>query len=255
MTASTAAVVLAAGKGTRMRSPLPKVLQPLAGQPMLVHVLTTLAQLGFSPNQGNPPIVVVGHAAEQIMQTIGSGPRYVVQYEQRGTGDAARVGLAATPPDCDLILLVHGDEPLIEAATYRAMLATQQETDAAIVLLTGNVQETQGLGHVVRDCSGKIVKLVQENELIPEQQYQREINFGAYVFKRSFLEHALACLVPHANGEFYLTDVVAVASAQGLVIASVAPPHPDAQMGINDQVQLERAERYLQSNARVIFQG
>ncbi|HEY8684279.1 MAG TPA: bifunctional UDP-N-acetylglucosamine diphosphorylase/glucosamine-1-phosphate N-acetyltransferase GlmU [Chloroflexota bacterium] len=240
---SEEALVLAAGKGTRMRSRLPKVLHPLAGRPMLTRVLNALARSGFSQ-----PTVVVGYGADDIRAVVGDRCRYVLQAEQLGTGDAARVGLAALPRSTNRLLVVHGDEPLIPADSYREMLNLQDRTGAPVVLLTAEVDDTRGLGRVIRDASGAPLALVQETDLLPEQRSLREVNLGAYVFDAEFLRRSLQQLESHPpKGEYYLTDVVARAaqavSKGGVPVQSVTLSGKTALLGVNDLLQLEEATR------------
>jgi bifunctional UDP-N-acetylglucosamine pyrophosphorylase/glucosamine-1-phosphate N-acetyltransferase len=242
---SEEALVLAAGKGTRMRSRLPKVLHPLAGSPMLTRVLNTLTESGFSQ-----PTVVVGYGADRIREVVGDRCRYVLQEEQRGTGDAARVGFATFPATTTRVLLVHGDEPLISARSYREMLDLQERTGAPVVLLTAQVEDTRGLGRVVRDASGTPVSLAQEADLLPEQRSLNEVNLGAYVFDADFLRRSFSQLQPHPpKGEYYLTDVIAIAartSAEGgTPVATVTLSGGGEVLGVNDLLQLEQATRDL----------
>lgn len=240
---SEEALVLAAGKGTRMRSNLPKVLHLLAGSPMLTRVLNTLAQSGFPQ-----PVVVVGYGADRIQAVVGDRCRYVPQENQRGTGDAARVGFAALPAGVTRILLVHGDEPLIPTHSYREMLDLQERTGASVVLLTARVDDTRGLGRVVRDAAGTAVSLVQEADLLPEQRSSNEVNMGAYVFDPAFLRRSLAQLKPHPpSGEYYLTDVIALAAREAAAgatpVQTVALQEGTELLGVNDLIQLEQATR------------
>jgi bifunctional UDP-N-acetylglucosamine pyrophosphorylase / glucosamine-1-phosphate N-acetyltransferase len=237
--------VLAAGQGTRMQSERPKVLQPLAGSTLIDHILDTLQELGFGQMGVPPPVVVVGYQAREVEEVVGRRGTCILQTQQQGTGDAAAVGLRDVGRGVDRVLLIHGDEPLIDASTYEEMLAAQRSTHAGIVLLTGEVQATHGLGRVIRDHDGRIVDLVQEKELTHEQRRSREINFGAYVFDRTFMERGLPLLTVHPGGEYYLTDLIRIAVEEGLSVSSVLAPDPDRQMGVNDRQQLERAEAYL----------
>ena len=147
-----AALVLAAGKGTRMRSNLPKVLHRLAGKPMLVRVLDALCQAGFSR-----PWVVIGYGREEIEKVIGDRCTYVLQDEQGGTGHAAQVGLDALPPSIRRVLVVHGDEPLIPGSVFGEMLDLQKRSGALMLLLTARVDDTRGFGRVIRNGRGEPV--------------------------------------------------------------------------------------------------
>lgn len=248
--ASTGAIVLAAGQGKRMGSPIPKVLQPINGRPMIAYVMDVLGELGFGTGQPKP-VVVVGVGAKEVECVVGDAAKFVLQGSQLGTGDAAAVGVRAMPAQIERVLLIHGDEPLIAAYTYRSMIDLQRATKAVIVLLTGEVSDTKSLGRVIRDDHGQIQSLVQEEELTREQRLTAEINFGAYVFDRAFLENGLPLLEKHASGEYYLTDLVRFAVNAGRQVLAVAVPDPDGQMGINDAEQLARAEAYLNKQVSV----
>ncbi|HZT97124.1 MAG TPA: NTP transferase domain-containing protein [Chloroflexota bacterium] len=239
------AVVLAAGKGTRMGSPTPKVLQPLLGRAMIDCVLDQLEDVGFSHAGAPAPVMVVGFGAETVRAHVGDRARFVVQEPQLGTGDAVAAALRVIPSTVRTLLVVHGDEPLIEASSYREMLLAQGRTGADVALLTGSVYDTQGLGRVIRDGTGAVVDLVQEAELSSEQRRVREINFGAYVFSRAFLQEGLRSLHVHPGGEYYLTDLIPLASRSGREVQVVTLENADERMGVNDPHQLARAERLL----------
>ena len=248
-----AALVLAAGKGTRMRSSLPKVLHSLAGKPLLVRVLNTLRDAGFAH-----PAVVVGYGEDLIREAVGPRCCYVTQGDQLGTGHAASVGLAALPSTVERLLLVHGDEPMIEAEPLRQLLELQGSSGAAVVLLTALVEDTRGFGRVVRDAAGEPMALPQEGELSPEQRGIREVNLGAYVFDAAFLREVLSELQPHPpKGELYLTDVIPLARGRGRRIAAVTLPDGEDVLGINDLVHLERATHliYGRTNRRLMESG
>lgn len=248
-----AALVLAAGKGTRMRSTLPKVLHEIAGKSMLTRVLDNLGAAGF-----HHPTVIVGYGADRIRRTVGDRCRYVDQGEQLGTGHAGQVGFAALPDSARRVLLVHGDEPLIEPEIYDAMLALARERQAAIVLLTAKVSDTRDFGRVVRDAGGRPAALVQQSDLTAEQQDLREVNLGAYVFDVDFLRRHLGRLRPHPpKGEYYLTDLVAAAATDGATIDAVTLPDGDDVLGVNDLVQLERATHtvFRRTNRRLMLSG
>lgn len=250
-----AALVLAAGKGTRMRSTLPKFLHRVAGTPMLARVLNTLDDAGFPC-----PTVVVGHGADRVRATFGDRCRYVDQREQLGTGHAARIGVDVLPETVRRVLLVHGDEPLISSQTYRDLLEMQRRTAAAIVLLTAHVTDTLDFGRVIRNESGLPVALLQQADLTAEQRLLREVNLGAYVFDAAFLRRNLDSLEPHPpKGELYLTDLIALAMAEDAEnpVAAVTLEAADDLMGINDLIQLERATRtvYRETNRRLMASG
>lgn len=250
---SEEAIVLAAGKGTRMRSSLPKVLHSLAGKPILVRVLNALADAGFER-----PAVVIGYGAQQIQATVGDRCRWVVQDELLGTGHAARLGLESLPARVERVMIVHGDEPLIVPETYSRMLDFQREDGAPVVLLTTHVADTRGFGRVIRDGTGKPAALLQESELSPEQRLVTEVNLGAYVFDTAFLRRELDTLEPHSpKDEYFLTDVVQRAYDAGTPAEAIVVPGGEDLMGINDLVRLEEAGRvvYRQTAHHLMYSG
>lgn len=219
---------------------------------MLDRVLNSLAAAGFEQ-----PVIVVGWQGDQIREAAGERGKCIAQVEQLGTGHAAQVAMSSLPA-AERILLVHADEPFIQPSVFAEMLDLQTETGAAVVLLTGKVEDTQGLGRVVRGESGQPVALVQESELNVEQQSLREVNLGAYVFDAAFLRAAIQKLQAHPpKGEYYLTDVVTIAAAAGAGVGSVTIQHADDLLGINDLVQLERASTalYRRTNQVLMKQG
>lgn len=253
--AASEAIVLAAGKGTRMQSRLPKVLHALAGKPMLVRVLDALAASGFTC-----PLVVTGYGSEAVESVAGKRARMVVQPEQLGTGHAARVAVDLLPPAVERVLLVHGDEPLIPPTVYTQMLDLQARTRVPVVLLTTRVQDTRGFGRVIR-VSGEPVALVQESDLTSDQRQVDEVNLGAYVFDVPFLRRYLPLLqAHHPKGEYYLTDLVAVAAEQSSaspLVAAVTIEGGEEILGVNDLIQLEQATAtiYRSTNRRLMSQG
>jgi bifunctional UDP-N-acetylglucosamine pyrophosphorylase/glucosamine-1-phosphate N-acetyltransferase len=246
------AVVLAAGEGTRMRSSTPKVLHPLCGRPMLLHVLDALELLPLERI-----VVVVGHAAEHVTKTLqeqvtGSVPvEFVEQHKQRGTGDAASVALTAFADDLDLeddLIIVMGDAPLLRAETL-AMLATEhRHADAAASLLTARVADPTGYGRIVRDAQGRVDRIVEQADADPDELEIDEINPSIYCFRRGFLAPALRRLSPeNAQGEYYLTDVIEVLRQAGHVVLGVEADDPTEAVGVNDRAQLAEAEAELRS--------
>lgn len=252
-----AALVLAAGKGTRMRSRLPKVLHRLAGITMLARVLRALDGAGFAR-----PTIIVGYGAELVRQEAGESALYVVQDQQLGTGHAVRIGMDSLPAEVQRVLVVNGDEPLLPSQTLRQMLDLQQQTGARAVLLTTHLAKTRGFGRVIRNQGGELIALMQESDLSPEQQTIDEVNLGAYVFDAPFLRACLGRLAPHPpKGEYYVTDVVAMAAEVTEIerpgTAAVTVFGGAEVLGINDLVQLEEATQalYRRTNHRFMASG
>ena len=240
-----AAVVLAAGKGTRMKSALPKVLHPLCGQPMARHILDALRAVGVTRTT-----LVVGHGAGQVRAALGSDIRYAEQPRQLGTGHAllqARQTIGHAAGD---VLVLCGDTPLIAPSTLRSLMERHRTSRAALTLLTCDTCPTDGLGRIERDASGRVTRIVEEKDAGPDVRALREVNAGVYCFRAAWLWPALASLRPHANGEIYLTDLVEMAVAQKKRIESVVTRDPLEALGVNDRVQLARAEAALRQRIR-----
>ncbi len=226
-----------------MRSRTPKVLQPLAGQPLLCHVLAATA--GLSPHA---TVVVLGHASDQVRAVIPSGVTVALQNEPLGTGHAARCGLAALPASVDQVLVVYGDTALVRAETLRSVLAALAE--APVTLLTARLAEPRGYGRVIRDAAGWVRQLIEEAELKPEQRSLDEVVGGVLAFDATWLSERLPLLAPHPNGEYYLTDLVKRATDEGTPARAVAADDPTEAIGINDRLQLAQAHEVIYSRVR-----
>jgi bifunctional UDP-N-acetylglucosamine pyrophosphorylase / glucosamine-1-phosphate N-acetyltransferase len=236
---ATAAIILAAGQGTRMRSRLPKVLHPLAGRPILGHVLEAVGRAGIEHR-----VVVVGHGAEQIEAFLAGTPS-VRQDPQLGTADAVRVGLDRVPTSVRQVLVTVGDAPLIPAELFEALQREQADGGAAIALLSAQVADPAGYGRIVRDESGDARAIIEEADADLETRTIVEINVGTYCFDATWLRANVGDVPASAKGEFYLTDLVALAIAAGRRVRVFRAPDPDLTMGINDRVQLATAERLM----------
>lgn len=250
-----ATVVLAAGKGTRMRSTLPKVLHPLAGLPLLAHVLNAVEALPATPLlapfatrlETHRPIVVLGPQTEQVEALFGKRCIYAWQKEQLGTANAvlaAQDAVDSLDPLPDTVLVCYGDTPLISADLLARVLVEHLTSKATITFLTAITDEPTDYGRVVRDGSGQVREIVELKRATEEQKRIREVNSGVYCFDRKWLWPTLQLLPRNAAGEFFLTDVIACASVQGRKIATVSGPLEDT-IGINDRVQLAEAEQLL----------
>ncbi|WP_376795129.1 bifunctional UDP-N-acetylglucosamine diphosphorylase/glucosamine-1-phosphate N-acetyltransferase GlmU [Thermogemmatispora sp.] len=251
-----ATVVLAAGKGTRMRSAIPKVLHPLAGLPMLGHVLNAVEAIpltsAFAPlaatTTAHRPIVVVGCEAAQIQTAFGERCYYAMQTEQLGTGHAvlaAREAVDALDPPPETVLVCYGDTPLISAEMLARVLVRHLESQAAVTFLTAITELPSDFGRVVRDASGAVVEIVEVKRATEEQKRIKEVNSGVYCFERRWLWETLPRLARNPfSGEYYLTDLVAMARSQGRPIATVTGALEET-VGVNDRVQLAAAEQIL----------
>jgi bifunctional UDP-N-acetylglucosamine pyrophosphorylase / glucosamine-1-phosphate N-acetyltransferase len=250
-----ATVVLAAGKGTRMRSKLSKLLHPLAGTPLLRHILKAIEAIPSTPSfsslsnnvQSHRPIVVLGHASEQITAAFGSQCLYATQHEQLGTGHAvlaAQSVVDSLDPLPETVLVCYGDTPLVRPEILAQVLLEHFEQQAAVTFLTARATLPSDFGRVVRDRQGRVRAIVEVKKATPEQLLIDEVNSGVYCFDRSWLWPTLQALPRNTTGEYYLTDLVAIAAAQELKVATV-PGTMDETIGINDRVQLAAAEQLL----------
>jgi bifunctional UDP-N-acetylglucosamine pyrophosphorylase/glucosamine-1-phosphate N-acetyltransferase len=235
-----AAIVLAAGQGTRMRSRIPKVLHPLAGRPMIDHVLAALAAAGVSR-----PVVVIGHGAEAVEAALGDRASTVVQEPQRGTADAVRVGLDGIDPVAGRVLVTMGDVPMQPPELYVELLAALEDSDTAIALVSARLPDPAGYGRIVRGADGRAGAIVEEADADAATRAIGEVNAGTYGFDAAWLRDAIGRVEVSASGEYYLTDLVALAAADGRAVAVVEAADPDDAMGINDRVALSVAEERL----------
>lgn len=238
-----------------MRSTLPKVLHSLAGLPLLAHVLNVLDVLPSSSSlkpwrsslRSSRPVVVVGYGAEQIEQTFGEQCSYALQAEQLGTGHAvlaARDVVDALHPLPQTVLVCYGDTPFIRSDTLARVLAEHLSRRATLTLLTAQANSSSDFGRIVRDEEGRPRGIVEVKHASEEQKRNPEVNVGVYCFEREWLWSALAALPRSPSGEYYLTDLVAVAAREGREIATVAGAFEET-IGINDRVQLAEAETLM----------
>lgn len=256
------AVVLAAGEGTRMRSATPKMLHELCGRPLLLHVLDTLVALPLER-----VVVVVGHGAERVTKTVQEQLgtdiplEFVEQRVQRGTGDAASVGLTAFADALDAeddVFVLAGDTPLLREETLAMLASEHRLTDAAATLLTAELDDPTGYGRVIRDGRGGVERIVEQVDANDAELEITEVNPSIYCFRRAFLAPALRRLSPeNAQGEYYLTDVVGVLRQAGHAVMGVPVTDPSETAGVNDRAQLAAAEACLRAriNTRWMREG
>ncbi|MDJ0664332.1 MAG: NTP transferase domain-containing protein [Acidimicrobiia bacterium] len=239
------AIVLAAGKGTRMNSDLAKVLHPVAGRPMLLWVMDAVADAGVEDIA-----VVVGHQADEVRSILPEGARSAHQVEQLGTGHAAAVGLSALEfCDQDDILVIPGDMPLVSANTLRELLALHGDSAAAVTLLTVELDEPGAYGRVIRD-GGSVVGIVEAKDATPEQLEIGEVNTSVYLFAAEHLPPALEQIDQNnAQAEFYLTDAVEILVGKGFRAAAFIAD-PEEGLGINSVDQIAEVEAVLAERLR-----
>jgi bifunctional UDP-N-acetylglucosamine pyrophosphorylase/glucosamine-1-phosphate N-acetyltransferase len=229
-------VILAAGQGKRMNSELPKVLQPLAGVPLLAHVVSTARSFGPAAIH-----VVHGHGAEAVRAAIGgSDIRWALQVEQKGTGHALAQAMPAVPDGHD-VLVLYGDVPLIRAATL-AELVSRCGPDA-LALLSARLPDPAGYGRIVRDAAGQVARIVEDRDASPGERAIAEVNTGVLAAPAARLRGWLGALrADNSQGEYYLTDCIAAAVQDGCKVAAVVAESPAEVLGVNDKVQLAEAE-------------
>ncbi|MFP1681899.1 bifunctional UDP-N-acetylglucosamine diphosphorylase/glucosamine-1-phosphate N-acetyltransferase GlmU [Alloalcanivorax sp. C16-1] len=234
-----AVVILAAGKGTRMKSALPKVLHPIAGRPMVQHVVDAAAAL--SPAN---TVVVYGHGGERVREAVnGERLRWAEQAEQLGTGHA--VAQALPHLNEDVVLVLYGDVPLIRPETLRDFVA--RVSDRSLALMTLELDDPAGYGRIVRDDRGQVTRIVEQKDASDDQKRIREINTGILACGRRFLNDSLPKLSNrNAQGEYYLTDLIAMAVDAGMDVVTEQPADAWEVDGVNDRVQLARLERVYQ---------
>ncbi|MBI5537193.1 MAG: bifunctional UDP-N-acetylglucosamine diphosphorylase/glucosamine-1-phosphate N-acetyltransferase GlmU [Deltaproteobacteria bacterium] len=244
------AVVLAAGLGKRMKSQLPKVLHPVAGRPLVHYPIAAALQVGAIR-----AVVVVGRGRQQVeaylQKAFGDRVSFATQEPQLGTGHAVLQALPSLPADASRILIVYGDTPLLVVSDLdRLCEAARGSADAPLAMLTCDVSSPQGYGRILRGSDGKVIGIREDRDLRSDaERALTEVNPGMYCVKASFLREAVARLkADNAQGEYYLTDLVAMAVAAGGVID--VPGSPSNLVGVNDRCQLAQAEELMQ--ARII---
>ncbi len=245
-------VILAAGQGTRMRSSLPKVLHRLANRPLLRHVVDTSNKL--NPAQ---TIVVFGHGGEDVQQAFSSdsGLLWVEQNQQLGTGHAVDQAIPALA-DVDRVLVLYGDVPLIQTETLSSLIQAAAQSDLA--LLTVDLEDPTGYGRIVRDERGSVQRIVEQKDATAAELAITEINTGFLVADKKRLTDWLSRIGnDNAQGEYYLTDIVELAVADGVDVKVAQPDEATEVMGVNDHAQLAQLERYYQHNQakRLMQQG
>ncbi|MEZ4736753.1 MAG: bifunctional UDP-N-acetylglucosamine diphosphorylase/glucosamine-1-phosphate N-acetyltransferase GlmU [Caldilineaceae bacterium] len=236
-----ATVVLAAGYGTRMKSDLPKMLHPVMGRPMIEWAVKSAQTVSHLP-----PVVVVGHKRELIEQLLGDRVRYAVQTEMLGTGHAVMQATDVLQGQTDVVLVTYGDMPLLRSDTLQKLLDlflqlhNNEQVTPAIAMLTIERDDAQGFGRIIRSDQGEIQGIIEEADCTPAQKLIRELNPGIYCFDAAWLWQNLAQIPMSAKGEYYLTDTVGIAVAQGRRVVTMAAPLEDVD-GINTRIHLANA--------------
>jgi bifunctional UDP-N-acetylglucosamine pyrophosphorylase / glucosamine-1-phosphate N-acetyltransferase len=258
--APVAAITLAAGLGTRMRSARAKVLHELAGEPMIVASIRPLVALGT-----NPLIVVVGHQAEQVEAVVRgafadvASIRFALQAVQRGTGHAALCAMDCLPPSFSGdVLITYGDMPRLQADTIAGFLRAHRQSRAALSFISVELEDAGAYGRVVRDRAGNVAAIMEAKDATAAQRKIREINTGVYAASADFLRGALAAIgSDNAQGEYYLTDLVAIARGRGLAVEAFKAAQVCEFAGINSREELAavNAEIRIEINRRLMASG
>lgn len=234
-------VILAAGKGTRMKSSLPKVLHPIGGKPMVQHIIDTVRQIGAHSIN-----LIYGHEAEQLQNALAQNQlNWCLQAQQLGTGHAVQQAVPHLNDEHDVLILV-GDAPLIKPATLEKLLKVKQSSDLA--LLTVQLDDPSGMGRIIRS-NEQISAIVEHKDASAEQLLINEINTGMMVMSAKDLKRWLAALNNNnSQGEYYLTDVIAMAAREGKNIQAAQPSQAVEVEGINNRMQLAKIERAFQAD-------
>ena len=234
------AVILAAGQGTRMRSKTPKILHPLSGRPLITYAVEIAARV-----TGSKPVLVVGHGAAAVQDALGDSVEYVHQETQMGTGHAVQQVESVLKGQTDLVLVTLADMPLLTEGTLKRLVQLQEDGNGPFSMLTVMADDPRGFGRVVRDDSGVVREIVEEAHATPEQLAIRELNISVYCFNADWLWEALPRIPLSPKGEYYLTDLVGIAAAEGSSVRAMVAEETSETIGINTRVHLAEAEAVL----------
>lgn len=243
----TAVVILAAGHGKRLGSPMPKVLAPVGGKPMVAWVVDAVLKSGVTDR----PVMVVGAGADTVRAALGEGCDYVTQDQQLGTGHAVAQCRDALEGKAEVVLVLYGDMPLVTSATIRRLVDAHAKGNAVLTMATVTVPDFDGwrqsfasFGRIVRDGAGQLQRIVELRDATPQERLITEVNPSLLCFQASWLWPALTQLTNrNAQGEYYLTDLLALAMSQGQRVESL-PVEPREAMGVNDAQQLEMIRQF-----------
>ncbi|MCL2113930.1 MAG: bifunctional UDP-N-acetylglucosamine diphosphorylase/glucosamine-1-phosphate N-acetyltransferase GlmU [Streptococcaceae bacterium] len=237
------AIVLAAGKGTRMKSALPKVLHKVAGKTMLGHVLQNVSEIETAKR-----VVIVGHEADKVIATLPKGTQFVKQAEQLGTGHAVRIAADLLANEDGATLVIAGDTPLITGETLQALFDYHFEQKATATILTAIAPNPTGYGRIVRGSDQSVEKIVEQKDTNDFEKNITEINTGTYVFDNKALFKALGEITTdNAQGEYYLTDVIEIFKKNNQIVAAHILEDFEESLGVNDRVALSQAEATMRT--------
>jgi bifunctional UDP-N-acetylglucosamine pyrophosphorylase/glucosamine-1-phosphate N-acetyltransferase len=232
------AVLLAAGQGTRMKSKLPKVLHPVAGQPMIWHALRAIQEATTEKT-----VVVVGHGAEEVIKYLGDSAQTVLQEPQLGTGHAVMQAESALKGNTDLVIVCYSDMPLLRGETLKKLVEMQRNNKGPISMLTVMADEPRGFGRIVRKADGTVGAIVEEYVATREQLQIKELNVGGYCFDAAWLWDALKRIPKNPKkGEYYLTDAIELAANDNLPVQALIMDDLQETIGVNTRVHLSEVE-------------
>ncbi|MDL4888625.1 bifunctional UDP-N-acetylglucosamine diphosphorylase/glucosamine-1-phosphate N-acetyltransferase GlmU [Enterococcus hirae] len=235
------AIILAAGKGTRMKSKLYKVLHPVSGQPMVEHIINRVSET--NPDQ---IITIVGHGAEQVKAQLGERSEYALQAEQLGTGHAVLQAASFLQGKEGTTLVISGDTPLLTTETLNNLFEYHQGKNASATILTAQAEDPTGYGRIIRDHIGIVEKIVEQKDTTPEEALVQEINTGTYCFDNQALFEALNKVgTDNAQREYYLTDIIEILKDAGKTVAAYQTEDFDESMGVNDRIALAKANELM----------
>lgn len=237
-----AAVLLAAGKGKRMNNPKKqKVMHELAGTPMVAYTVETLRQLNLAQI-----VVVVGHLKEQVMTAVGKDVTFAFQEEPLGTGDALKTGLFILDPSVETVLSLYGDDSaFLSIETIRAYLYAFEKSGADMACLTVVRDDPTGLGRIIRDAEGRVIRIVEEKFASEQEKHINEVNTGVYLFRRKVLTEHLPKIQMNETGEFFLTDIVELVLRDGGTVFAHPLEHAEEWFGVNSPEQLAQADAFM----------
>jgi bifunctional UDP-N-acetylglucosamine pyrophosphorylase/glucosamine-1-phosphate N-acetyltransferase len=245
------AIVLAAGQGKRMKSKLYKVLHPVCGKPMVGHVIDTVNAASCERI-----VVIVGHGAEAVEETLGEAAEYALQAEQLGTGHAVLQAKPLIGAEEGITLVICGDTPLVTADTVEAMMEQHLREGAAATVMTARMDDPTGYGRVVRGPDGMVLRIVEHKDCTPEEAAINEINAGTYCFDNRLLFQALDQVNnDNAQGEYYLPDVIGILQRQGARVSASLLEDPAEAIGVNDRAALGEAERLMRLRINAAHQA
>ena len=234
-------IILAAGKGTRMKSDLPKVLHPVCGIPMVKHVVAAANRVSQ-----RKPLVVIGYKAEMVSTALGEETEYVLQEEQLGTGHAIMMAAPQLQGFSGDLLVLYGDTPLITAETLAKLVVEHQRVESSVTVLSVEVENPAGYGRIIRDKNGNLERIVEEKDTSPEEKKVKEVNTGIYIFNYQDLAETLMRIKPkNAQGEYYLTDVIELLAAEGKKTWAVLCENSQELLGPNDRKTLAETDRIM----------